>query len=250
MELLGPFTIAAGETKVFAKQGRYLEVITASAGLDILMLGASGESADEMRGALSGFYAESPFSQLNVTNKGAGAQVVTLMVTDGRGGSRRQPGTVEVIDASRARALSGLAFCSANSNAANAGLSSLVQLRNLAASPYRIFLTGLWIHVTAAMNVRGGHSGFDYPSGTLTVKSKTQGAFSGAHVSLQAATGSANPTTAIASELFVLPMAAGQLVKVPFAGPVLIAPTQGFTLYTEGVNNGLTVTFEGFAEAI
>jgi hypothetical protein len=250
VELLGPFVIAAGETKHFAKQGRYLEVITASDGLDILMLGSAGELADEMRGALSGFFAEAAFSQLQIKNRGAGAQTVVLMVSDGRGGSRRQPGVVEVVDGSKARTIAGLSFMSVGDGPATAGLSSLVQLRNLAASPYRMMLQGLWITCTAALNIHGGHSGFDYTAGPVAVKTKAQGALSLSHASIHGATGSANPVSSIASELFSIPFAAGQTLQVKFEDPVMLLPAQGFTLYTQGTNAGLVVTFEGFAEAV
>lgn len=95
MELL-KFTIAAGETKRFEYAGRYLEVISAPYALNLELTGPNGEQADDMIGALAGFYSEGPFSGFEVTNPGATAQAVTLMVTNGRGGSRRQPGIVSV----------------------------------------------------------------------------------------------------------------------------------------------------------
>lgn len=156
MELLGPFTIAAGETKVFHKQARYLEVIKASADLDILMLGPSGEAMDEMRGALSGFYAEAPFVQLQVKNRAATAQVVTLMVTDGRGGSRRQPGTVEVIDASQRYSITGAAFMARYAIFAGAGNMPGMQINCKAGAAQSIYIQKIVFSSTLAGAARMG----------------------------------------------------------------------------------------------
>jgi hypothetical protein len=97
VELL-TFTIAATETKRFEVAGRYLEIIDSADRLNIDFNGPDGNRVDSMRGALSGFYSEEPFGAFEVTNPGAVAQVVTLMITDRRGGSRRQPGNVIVVD--------------------------------------------------------------------------------------------------------------------------------------------------------
>jgi hypothetical protein len=95
VELL-TFSIAAGETKVFQRAGRYFEIIEASAPLNVELVAPDGAQGDDMRGAVSGMYSEGPFSHLEI---GSGqAQTVTVMLSDGRGGSRRQPGSVRIID--------------------------------------------------------------------------------------------------------------------------------------------------------
>jgi hypothetical protein len=98
VELL-QFNIAAGETKRYEVAGRYLEIIEAADRLNIEFNGPDGNRVHSMRGALSGFYSEEPFGAFEVTNPGA-AQTVTLMITDRRGGSRRQPGNVRIVDQS------------------------------------------------------------------------------------------------------------------------------------------------------
>ena len=109
MELLS-FTIAAGETKRFERAGRLLEIIDASAALNIELTGPNGEQADDMRGALSGFYSLAPFNGFEVSNPQTYAQAVVLMIADGNGGSRRQPGNVRVIDNSSDKTLAGQQF--------------------------------------------------------------------------------------------------------------------------------------------
>lgn len=148
MELLGPFTIAAGEGKTFAKSGRYIEVIEAGSALDIFMLGPSGEIADEMRGALSGFYAEQSFQQLQIVNRSASTQTITLMITDGRGGSRRQPGIVTVVDQSRARSLNGDSFISSSAAVGVAANFCHLQLSCESTSARRIFIQRMRINAS------------------------------------------------------------------------------------------------------
>lgn len=90
------FAIAAGETKVFQKAGRYLEIIDAIGAVDIGLYDSNGSQADDGRGLLSGTYMETQFSAFEITS--ATAQTVELFLTDTRGGTRRQPGSVRVID--------------------------------------------------------------------------------------------------------------------------------------------------------
>lgn len=93
------FTLAAGGTAQFAKAGRYVEIITADYPVASLALtDESGGQAAFVRNALSGFYAEVPYKQIDLVN-GSTAQTITLLVTDGRGGTRRQPGQVSVVEA-------------------------------------------------------------------------------------------------------------------------------------------------------
>jgi hypothetical protein len=95
VELL-TFSIAAGETKTFMRAGRYFEIIEAAGSLNVELVGADGAQSDDMRGAVSGMYSEGPYSQIEISS--GQSQSVTVMLSDGRGGSRRQPGMVRVID--------------------------------------------------------------------------------------------------------------------------------------------------------
>lgn len=97
MELL-PITLAANETRQFAKAGRYFEIIDSTYAVTIQFVGTGGNISDSMTGALSGLFIEDPFTHFSVTN-GAAAQTITLLIMEtGRGGSRRQPGNVAIVD--------------------------------------------------------------------------------------------------------------------------------------------------------
>lgn len=98
MELL-KFTIKAGETKRFEKSGRYLEIIDSFDAITLGLYDSNGSNTDDALGAYSGLYLEGQFSAIEVYS--AVAQTVTLLVTDGRGGSRRQPGFVQIVDSTR-----------------------------------------------------------------------------------------------------------------------------------------------------
>lgn len=97
MELLR-IALAANETKQFAKAGRYFEIIESNYSITVQFNGANGAQSDSIVGGLSGLFLEDPFSHFSVTN-GAVAQTVTLLLMEiGRGGSRRQPGNVSIVD--------------------------------------------------------------------------------------------------------------------------------------------------------
>lgn len=95
MEILR-FTIAAGETKRFEKAGRYIEVIEAESALSLFFFDENGGQADDAQGIVSGLYIEGSYKAFTVYS--ASAQSINLIIADGRGGSRRQPGNVTVID--------------------------------------------------------------------------------------------------------------------------------------------------------
>jgi hypothetical protein len=91
-------TLAANETKGFSFVGEYLEVLQADNPITVKFRGmATGFGSEEMENVLSGMF-ERPkgaYSGFTVTN-GAVAQTIKLFVGMGDGGSRRQPGTVNV----------------------------------------------------------------------------------------------------------------------------------------------------------
>lgn len=95
MEVL-KFSIAAGEVKRFEKAGRYVEVIAADAALSMFFFDGDGGQVDDAQGIVSGMFVEESFRALTVYS--AAAQSITLLLSDGRGGSRRQPGEVAIID--------------------------------------------------------------------------------------------------------------------------------------------------------
>lgn len=95
MEIL-TIAMQANQTRVFDRAGRYFEVIEAERPLSVWFYDQHGGRVDDMLNARSGFFIEEPFSRFEVFS--ASAQAVRVMVTERRGGSRRQPGDVAVIE--------------------------------------------------------------------------------------------------------------------------------------------------------
>lgn len=122
MELF-TFNIAANETKLFAKAGAYFEIIDAAYPIDVFFYDRSGGRVDEARAALSGIYIEEQYAEFTVTN-GALPQSVTLMLHTGRGGSRRQPGIVNVVDSARLQSFANQAFSGVFDIPAGAGAAA------------------------------------------------------------------------------------------------------------------------------
>lgn len=126
MELL-TFSIAAGETKHFHKAGRYFELIDAAAAVTLGFYDANGSQTDDAIGALSGMYFEAPFSSFEVTS--ATAQTLAVLLTDGRGGSRRQPGVVRVVDQGVEKTSEGDQHLTSLGQAAVVGANSVFALQ-------------------------------------------------------------------------------------------------------------------------
>lgn len=97
MELL-TITLAANETKQFARAGRYFEIIASDAAINVAFYGLGGGQTDSMMNALSGLFLEDPYAAFSITNSGAAQSITLLLMETGRGGSRRQPGVVSVVD--------------------------------------------------------------------------------------------------------------------------------------------------------
>lgn len=252
VELLGPFFIGAGETKVFHKSGRYLEVIAANSLLDIVMLGDAGEVMDEMRGALSGFYAEGQFRQFQLTNPTTSVQTVTLMITDGRGGSRRQPGVVTVIDQGIERVQARKAFVGRQGAPGVAATHSAIFL-----DPYNNATT-VWVErVSVSCSTATYFHLFDQAAsvayqnsqGLVFPKDKFGGLLTGATgPSIDAGTVATFTGLRLFETLFV----SGQTVQIEFKSPIRLNRISGGT-YAMGViadNQNVTfnAVFEGYIE--
>lgn len=144
MELL-TIALAANQTQQFAKAGTYFEVTDADYPVTIDFTGQNGSLTDTMRNALSGLYLEDPYSSFSITN-GATAQTVRVLVMEnGRGGSRRQPGVVSVVDGGKARTLAGVAGFGSVASAAAATFRSYVQIWNPPASTNRLVVESVFL---------------------------------------------------------------------------------------------------------
>ena len=127
MELL-TINLAANQTQQFAKAGRYFEIIDSAYAVRVDFNGDQGQQTDSMVNALSGLFIEDPFAGFAITNGATPQSVTVLILESGRGGSRRQPGVVRVIDQSADKSMAGNQFFGSYSAPAAAGLGSVVML--------------------------------------------------------------------------------------------------------------------------
>lgn len=97
IELL-TITLAANESKRFERAGRRIDVIDAAYPIaELALTDTNGGAAGFLRNVDVGIFARLGFAGFAITN-GSTAQTVRVLVTDGDGGSNKQPGVVRVVD--------------------------------------------------------------------------------------------------------------------------------------------------------
>lgn len=148
------FNIAAGETKVFVMAGRYLEIIDATGPVSIGLYDKAGSQADDAKDVLSGTFMETPFSQFEISS--TTAQTVELFITETRGGTRRQPGVVSVVDGNRADVQSGKAFTLTSSYGGTAATFAAIGLWNPAGSTKNAVVTEISVSAGASTSIQLG----------------------------------------------------------------------------------------------
>jgi hypothetical protein len=145
------FNIAAGETKVFVKAGRYFEILESSGPVTLGFYDQSGNQNNDATNVLSGTYVEDSFSQFDISSPTA--QTVEILISDGKGGTRRQPGVVAVVDAGKARTLANQAFMARVSNVSGAGQYVTAQLFMPAGASRRAVVSGVTFSNSVAASV-------------------------------------------------------------------------------------------------
>lgn len=124
IELLS-ITFAANETKRFERAGRRIDVLDAPYSIaEIALYDTGGAASGFLRNCEIGVYAKVPYQSFNITN-GPVAQTVRLLVTDGDGGSNKQPGVVRVVDQGVEKTAALSQFLNSTRVAAQAGAAGL-----------------------------------------------------------------------------------------------------------------------------
>lgn len=105
--------LASNGSHRFETAGQYFEVIASDFPFSVDMEGPDGNLADTLTNIESGFFVELDYRAFTIRNPG-GAQAVKVLVMDSRrGGTRRQPGTVNVVDNSTALTVANTQFITA-----------------------------------------------------------------------------------------------------------------------------------------
>lgn len=240
-------TIAAGAVKRFERAGRYVEIIEATGRLNIELTGPNGDLADDMRQAMSGFYSEEKFSGMTIENPETFQQTIRLMLSNGRGGSRRQPGTVRVVDQSAEKTLGGQQFYGSVRSNAGAGVVSFVGLH---ANGANVAVRAIVMQSNTAGEVMlgwGTGQGTALAS-SFTVPNKNIG---GATGTVRRCTGNATSAAPSGAELpgyvdnsrFYISANAPFLIE--FKEPIIISGTQVMTVNGQVVNRMIDAVWVG-----
>lgn len=243
MELLR-FTIAAGETKVFVKAGRYIEVFEAADALSIGFYDRNGGQADDALNIQSGVFIETDFAQFEVSS--ATAQTITLLVTDGRGGSRRQPGVVSIVDGGKARTIAGQAFIGYGSGTGGAGFVPVIQLRNAAGSGVRNVIKAIRVSASAAGNIALGTHAAALPQGPFVTANKNFGGAVSVAQLFRDTTTAAGPGTTVEN----LAVGANSVVSITLQEPIVLAPGTGIVVWHSVPASTLLAAFEFVEEPL
>lgn len=246
MELL-QFTIAANETKVFVRSGRYFEIIDAQAAINVDFQGIDAQSIDGMRGALAGFFSEGPFAGFSVNNPTAASQSITLMISDGRGGSRRQPGLVQVVDGGRVRSISGQSFV-AYAAVTTAAQRAHLQILNPAGSGRRTIIKTINVSTDTANVLRVGRLIGALGTQQTTVARKLVQAAAG-QAGVEARVETLTNISANFTQHFALIMGANSRERVQLDDPYVLEQGEGLGIAGDAVNGTVTMWVEGVTEA-
>lgn len=227
-----PFTFSAGETKRYERAGRYVEVIEATYPLDVILYDANGGAVDFARNVEAGIYSERPFAAVEI--KSTAAQTVKVLVTDGRAGSRRQPGVVQVVDGGRARTMANQAFLGYIGIGVTASGAALLLL-NPVGSGKRCIVRALRVTSSVAGIVGLGFHNAALAAGPFDPANKNAGS-AASSTKLYREDRAAAPAVTFES----VQVAANQLLQIALQEPIVLDPGEGLFAFQAGV---LTLTF-------
>lgn len=242
--------MAAGETKRLERAGRYIEVIDAAAAFDLYLSDANGGRTEYVKGALSGLYLQGAFGAIELYSPTA--QTVLLLVTDGTGGTRRQPGVVRVVDQGAEKTLAARQFFGGVISQATAGKFGYVFL-GVTAGALRVAVKRVVITSGVAGQVQFGIAN---PAGsvyTSAIKYPLPNKLFGGATSAQAEVagspaGTVYPPTAGELDGWVpyggLSMQAGVPIELPLTTPLVLPAGKMFVVATMVANRDLTATWD------
>jgi hypothetical protein len=235
------------------RAGYGFEVIAANYNIDINFLDVNGGQTNTIKNGFSGLFLGNDFGAFEVFNRaGNPAQTVTVLVfdRDENGGSRRQPGIVNVVDAGKTRTLSGQSFMGQQQFTAGAATYASVQLFNPVGSGKRVVIeaasmTGslagnLILTLISASQVNGGN-GHPKLSGGANSTAVLQYASSATYAGL-------NPST---GDLQKVPNLANTAYPISFKEPVVLLPSYGLMVVSDqNASPSVTGVFEFFEESL
>jgi len=208
-----------------------------------------------VNGALSGLFLNAPFGGFDVLNTGNQAQVVTLLVCDAgeSGGSRRQPGVVQIIDTAKATTQAGAAFAGQTGASPGAAQFGAVQLWNPAGSGKRVIVESMLItNAATPQNIVVGLSSSMAPNNDGAGTSKLSGgAASVAQVRKDAGLGAIGAAYwALGIAMFTVQLPANGNQPRELKRPIILMPGFGLAAGGTVANTTHGCAFDWYEEAI
>lgn len=231
MEIL-TINLAAGETKAFRKAGAYFEILTSTGNVGLNFYTLLGGICNTVTGAISGVYLRANFGAFDISNQYTAGQTVQVLVCDAGedGGSRRQPGVVQVVDSGKELTKAGVAFADYGFvTAASATKYPTVQLWNPAGSGVRVIAERCASSISQASNINIAFG--TTQAGTLRnqAKSKLQGGAAGLS---QIRSDSTNSPLASAGQVARV-VAANTPTEFSWREPWVILPGAGLNVWAD-----------------
>jgi hypothetical protein len=244
-----PITIAANENKPFVKAGRYIEVLDSLYPVSIQFYDDQGGMVGTALGVDSGFFASVAFSSFVLTS--VNAQTVTLLITDGSGGSRRQPGIVQVVDSDKSTTDAGAAFMGVNSSGVpGAGQFGTVQLWNPVGSGKKAIIERVYVDVATATQVCLGLKNAAVGVPSIAMASKLAGGAASTCVTYTYGANASDPAGLLAATQWNPGVAAGVEAIFTPKRPFVLMPGYGLLIGARTAAIALVATFEFWEQTL
>lgn len=230
-------TLAAAQTKTYDIAGAYFEIIDSTGAINVNFVDRHGSRTKdgELLGVVSGTFLEGPYSRFEITDASGVANTVTVLFGFGRGGTRRQPGNVRVIDQGADKTSALTQFFTAGVMPATAAVFSIIGVQ---AGAKPCYIKRLAVAFGVAGRIRF-YTATGIPTTTPAsnpVNNKALGSAAAAAIRAQGTSLIDPPTVGELPGLSaygVLPCAALILVEVPLTTPLKLPANTG--LYAHGL---------------
>lgn len=262
MEIIN-IQLAGNETKMYWRAGSAMELIAADNPITITFYDQGGAIDSAMQNVLPGVYMNTRFQGYQIQNTSPIPQLVQILVSDvgETGGSRRLPGTVEIVNSARRLATSHKLFARTIGvgAGASAGTFSGVQLWNnsqtmgVAISSITIIASDAagYLHL-GYMSTRMPNIELLSPVQSKRVDASAQYAitdleFNRSKSLTTAGWNGMSQTGTFSQPIFQsLVAAGGQMVDIPLrSGPIVLAPNTGFGAAHFTAQAGFSIWVEG-----
>ena len=242
-------TLAANDVKSFDVSGGYFEIIDSAGKINVAFTDVSGTAASDnaMVDALSGTFALGRFSRFDITERTGNPQTVTVMYGPSTGGTRRQPGIVQVIDTNKARTIAGQAFIANAGVAAVAAQYARAGIWNPAASGVRGVVEKIYYSSTTPQTVYVGYTTVALATIDNSPRNKRLNQSGPAAIKRAYDTNAAFGLNTTAA--YVLKATASDQV-LDLKTPIAVDPGVGLTVYCANANTDLSMNMDFSEEAM